>query len=207
MIFLRLLLIFNFATAELPSINYSWEQRTQYINRVFRAFEKAGYKIAPNAQEFLRTQSQYSCAAQTEQLKIQCLIQQATANCSTFRGGDTGSCELISDVIVSNIIEERSFIDRDELTKILSSEHSSRSQLMTAINGRYARLTADFLSATKGQCINPNAPCFAQQIDRFCNDRANTKKVSWQGCVGALIWFIGSNLKPTGDYRHVKKNL
>ena len=186
---------FPISSMSMPQVNYQISQRILYLEKAFNAFQRADNVFLSNTLRLLRNQNRYQCSAQSEQLRVQCLIQQSNQNCSEVKNTPRDVCNLVSDVIASNLIEEGSFITRQELGRILRNVRGTRDQLLTAINGRYARLTTDFYVDTVDRCPKRDAICLASGIDHFCLKRADQKTMSWQGCAGAILWFIGSNLK------------
>jgi hypothetical protein len=189
------LLSFGAKSQTMISADYSAPARVQYLNQAIMAFKVADKELINNTQQFLRNQNRYACSAQSEQLKIQCLIQQATASCEGGKKNLINECKIISDVVVSNLIEEKTMLPKNTLNKLLRSMSGSRDMMLNAINGRYARLTSDFILASKNKCHSLDETCLSAEINKFCTERSNRKTIAWQGCAGAIVWFIGSHIK------------
>jgi hypothetical protein len=177
-----------------PDAHYSSQNREQFLEKALIAFQNLESNFIHNTQQYLRSQNRYACSAQAEQLRIQCLIAQADVNCQASKKKYADSCVLVSDVIANNLIEERTFVDKVELVKIMNKLKGS-DQVMTALNSRYSRLTSDFILSLHGQCASQDLHCLSVEINRYCLKRANEKTMAWQGCAGAIVWFIGSNFK------------
>jgi hypothetical protein len=170
-----------------PPDRYSDSGRAEMLKDALTAFDQAPRSLAETNLHILRSQSQYNCSAGTQTLKVQCLMEVARNSCK----GQKPACMAIADVIISNISEEDTFVSKEEMHKILRHTHGRGDPAMLALNGRYARLTTDYMTATKDTCRGNDWPCLAAKINGFCLKISDEKKQSWQGCAGAIVWFIG----------------
>lgn len=170
---------------------YQQQARVNLLKQVFGAFSESAPEIAQNTQRMLRSQSRYACGSDSPSLKIQCLMEAAKAACNEQKNS-AANCLLISDVVISNIVEENSFITRRELQKILRRTRTAGDPALSALSGRYARLTADYMTVSGDACGGQEWGCLAEGIDKFCVQQSDDKKQSWQSCAGAIAWSIGS---------------
>lgn len=171
---------------------YETPERVAYINQLLEAFSRMKANELGNIWKFLRAQNRYACSSPIEQLRIQCLIDQARASCSSS-GKRRETCVLVSDVLANNMSEEKTFLTRNDLLRIVQKRKGGGDHVMNALNGRYGRLAVEFLAFDSSRCSGKAWNCLSPELDRFCMLKANHRDLGYQGCVGALAWYLGSH--------------
>ncbi len=185
------LLLGKVMAAEQP---YLEQSRRDYIASALQAFFEAGELEIANTQEYLDVAERNSCRASNSDLRTDCLLSYAARNCDAVANQrNAANCQFYSDVMVVNKLSQDAFITRSERYRILSSNSSDgRGAIEGRLQQKYARLVAHFSLTDAANCGNTDFSCLARSLDRFCLDYANTQSLSWQHCVGAAVWFMGT---------------
>ena len=78
----------------------------------------------------------------------------------------------------------------------MSKHKDYRSQIGKELLYKYAAIVAEFKISGEmedswfGEKLPPEKK-LAVGIKNFCSEFSNRQKISWQSCVGAVVWFIG----------------
>ena len=128
---------------------------------------------------------------------MECLIQEAKRHCNGIRQArEKKYCHLYADILVVNRLSESTFLDRGEKYRIMRKYKNYQKQIGKELLYRYAAIVAEFkISGEIRESwledeLPPNQK-LALGIRNFCSDYSNRNKMSWQSCVGAVVWFIG----------------
>jgi hypothetical protein len=93
----------------------------------------------------------------------------------------------VADVIVTNLLGERDFVDEPTRRALASRGEGFRRALGRELQRRYAELAAELaLSAELAADDLPGA------IDRFCVRRTRDVPITWPRCAAALVWYVGT---------------
>ena len=174
---------------------YLEQNRVAYIETVLQAFSKTRLQSLKNAQAYINVVERNNCQSSSSDLKVECLLSFAKNNC---RGvGINASrieCELYSDVIIVNKLSERAFVNRSERYRLLKNTRDDyRTVMDNRLQQKYAGLVAQFSLSKESKCDVKDFRCVAQGLDRFCLDYTNSQSLSWQYCISAALWFIGTS--------------
>jgi hypothetical protein len=186
------LLLFAAADAQARQ-PYLEDSREQYIASVLTAFNETDLNAILNTYRYLDVARRNNCRSSASDLRADCLLSYARKNCETAGNAlAVRHCELYSDVIVVNKLNEGVFISRSERFGIMKGKRGKyRDVLANRIQQKYARIVTHFSIAGGADCVGGNFNCLARELDKFCLDYANTESLSWQHCVGASLWMIG----------------
>ncbi|MEZ4269957.1 MAG: hypothetical protein R3C68_00490 [Myxococcota bacterium] len=132
------------------------------------------------------------CRSSFARLRVQCLIEIAHDNCRDRRGNAKDDCLLYSDVIVVNHLSEDEFISPEQRYRIMRDHRDYRPRLRTALDREYAALTTRLILSIDDICKADDYPCLSKHIDTFCLDYADKHNISWQYCVAAMLWSVGT---------------
>ncbi|MEC4674822.1 MAG: hypothetical protein VST68_11590 [Nitrospirota bacterium] len=189
---------------EAQSSIYEESRLQKYIEDTLDAILKADSKALTNADEYVQAIAQSRCSSSRLALRMECLIQEAKRYCNTIRQAtEQKDCHLYADVLVVNRLSEGAFLDRSEKYRIMSKYKDYRRQIGKELLYKYAAIVAEFKISGDieeswfAEELSPNQN-LAVGIRHFCSEFSNRNKISWQSCVGAVVWFIGIS-HPTAD--------
>jgi hypothetical protein len=150
-----------------------------------------------NTYSYIHVVETNNCRSSLSDLRAECLLSYAKRNCN-----ETGSvesrynCELYSDVIVVNTLSEKTFVERTERYRMLkNTDDDFRTAMASRLQQKYARIVTHFSLTKSSDCDKGNFDCLARGLDQFCLDYTNTQSLSWQHCMSASLWFIGTSKK------------
>lgn len=195
--------IFTFLATSMLSSNsyaekpYLEKNRTAYIASVLRAFSKTKSQNLLNTYKYINVVDNNNCRSSLSDLRVECLLNFASKNCS--EGSNTAlrdNCQLYSDIIVVNKLSEKTFLSRTERYKLTkTSGYDFRTAITNRLRQKYARLVTQFSLSKEANCDSGDFDCLAKGIDQFCLNYTNSQSLSWQYCMSASLWFIGTSKK------------
>lgn len=176
---------------------YLEKNRVAYIEKILKAFSETTMLNIYNTYSYIYVVEKNNCRSSMPDLRAECLLSYAKINC-----GETGSaelkhnCELYSDIIVVNKLSENIFVNRSERYHMLENTRDDfRTTLDTRLQQKYARIVTQFSLTEEADCESKDFGCLAKGLDQFCLDYTNTQSLSWQYCMSASLWFIGTSKK------------
>lgn len=176
---------------------YDQEARVAYIRDTLQAVIKAGPETLKDTYSYIDVMDRNQCRSAFHRLWVDCLIQVAKRNCRGRKLRTARhSCGLYSDVVVTNKLSEKHFVSSDEKYKIMKEHRNYRRELRKELRRRYARLATEFQLSGHASCKHDDNQCLAGGVDGFCFAYADTRNLSWQHCVAALTWFVGTSAPP-----------
>ena len=189
-----LLVLIVIAKQSLANEPYLDQNRQAYIASVLQAFGETSMLDISNTYEYISVAERNHCRSSLSDLRTDCLLSYARKNCATADNAESlSSCELYSDVIVVNKLSTKSFINRTERYRMLTNKKSDFREAMTnRLQQKYARIVTQFSMTDAADCRDTDFNCLSRGLDQFCLDYANTQSLSWQHCIGASLWFIGT---------------
>ena len=178
------------AQPALPSESqYQSDSRIHYIQDLLDALRATDPTSLRNARNYIHVIDQNTCRSSFSDLRTNCLLAAAKRNCRQRRAGRLARrrCRLVADVIVTNKLGEKAFIDSKTKYRIMSSRRDYRRQIRLELWRRYAELVTEFLLSEfhKGKQDQ-----LAAGIDGYCMRAVHQRGLSWQTCVAATSWFI-----------------
>ena len=174
---------------------YLDDNRVDYITSVLQAFSKTKSQDIFNAYRYISVVDNNNCRSSLSDLRVECLLSFADKNCKETSSAELkGRCQLYSDIIIVNKLSEKAFIDRTERYRILKNAgYDHRTAITNRLRQKYARIVTQFSLAEAANCDNEDFQCLAKGLDQFCLDYTNSQSLSWQYCVSATLWFIGTS--------------
>ena len=195
---MALITLFSLVLLEEAQSSIYEESRLQkYIEDTLDAVLKTDSTTLRNASEYVQAIAHSRCSSSRLALRIECLIQETKRYCHTIRPvTDQKDCHLYADLLVVNQLSEGEFLTSSEKYKIMSKYKDYRKQIGKELLYKYAGIVAEFKISGEmeeswfGEKFPPNKK-LAVGIKNFCSTFSNRNKISWQSCVGAVVWFIG----------------
>lgn len=174
---------------------YLTQDRVNYVEQVLSAIVNANIQSIYNTQSYINVVDRNNCTSSLSNLRAECLIQSASSNCQGLRSvSDKTQCELYSDIIVVNKLSENVFIPRSERYRILKNNTGdTREVIVNRLEQKYSRLVTQFSLSPMAECDSGDYRCLAEGLDTFCIEYSNKKDLSWQYCMSAIAWFIGTS--------------
>ena len=195
--YISVFLILVVSSSAYASKPYLEENRIAYISKVIQAFSETSMHNISNTYSYINVVENNNCRSSSSDLGTQCLVSYAKKNC--IEAGNAASrenCELYSDVIVVNKQSENIFVKRSERYRMLkNTDDDFRTAMATRLQQKYARIVAHFSLTEASECDEDDFECLAEGLDQFCLDYTNTQSLSWQHCMSASLWFIGTSKK------------
>ncbi len=180
---------------------YLKQSRVEYITGATEAFNNTKLQSIYNTESYIHAIDRNNCQSNLSSLRLECLVNYAKENCQSLRGKRAQmACQQYSDIIIVNKLSEAQFIDKSERYRI--AKNAAGGDVRTAMNARlqqkYARIATRFALSELSNCkdtkqADTSLECLADGIDNFCLDYTNRESLSWQYCVGALVWFLGTS--------------
>jgi len=175
---------------------YEQGNRKSYIQESLDALRHTDSKIVVDVHNYISAIERNNCRSSIESLKIECLLSAAKSNCEEKRTESLKKkCDLFSDIIVINKLSGKNFLSRRERYRMMKTSQNYRKTLLKELRRKYAEVATDFSLTNRSDCKSTDTKCLAEGIDQFCLGYADFKDLSWQYCVGALVWFIGTSEK------------
>lgn len=176
---------------------YLEENRAEYISIVLQAFNDTLINDIFNTHSYINVIENNSCRSSLSDLKVECLLSYAKNNCKEIRDAKLkSSCELYSDIIIVNKLSEKTFVSRTERYRMLkNTSYDFRTAMTNRLQQKYSRIVTEFYLTDGADCAEEDFDCLAKSLDRFCLDYTNTHSLSWQYCMSATLWFIGTSKK------------
>ena len=171
---------------------YERTDRIGYIQRMLDALRATDRTTLNNFRNYIHVVDQNRCRSAYTDLRTSCLLEAAKRNCYQKRGGRKArqKCRLVSDVIVTNKLGEKEFIDTQTKYRIMSAHKKYRQEVRKELWRRYAELVTEF--SLSGHYPGGGDE-LAAGIDGYCLRSMNQRGLSWQYCVAALAWFVGTS--------------
>jgi hypothetical protein len=174
---------------------YLEESRVTYIEKVLKAFRQTKLQNIINTYRYINAVEKNNCRSSLSDLKVECLLSFAKNNCSA--SGDPQSrdrCELYTDIVIVNKLSESVFIKRSERYRITrNTSDDFRTALTNKLRQKYGKIVAHFSLSPWSECLKEDFKCLAKGLDQFCLDYTNSQSLSWQYCISASLWFIGTS--------------
>ena len=169
--------------------------RVAYVEKALQAFSNTRLQKIMNTYRYINVVERNNCRSTLSDLKVQCLLSFARKNCSALNGEKhRENCRLYSDIVVVNKLSEHAFISRSERYHVTrNSGDDFRTALTNRLQQKYGKLVTQFSLTPWSECKKDDLKCLAAGLDQFCLDYTNAKSLSWQYCVSATVWFIGTS--------------
>jgi len=176
---------------------YQDENRITYTEKVLRAFDETKLSNLLNTYRYINVVDINNCRSSVSDLQVKCLLSHAEKNCNELPNQkQKRACEFYSDVIITNKLSEKAFISTSERYRISNmKEYSFRTAFENRLLQKYARIVTQFSLSNAANCENNDFHCLALALDQFCLDYTNSNSLSWQYCMSASLWFIGTSSK------------
>jgi hypothetical protein len=174
---------------------YAEPARVSKITRSMTAFKGPGAKEAENLSHYLSSLARGACRSDDDALLAACLVEQAKRNCASLSGGARNRCPALSDVIVTNVVNEKQFVSREERFALLqkSGATSFDAAYGKIVLRKYALIATEYLLTQPDCPVSSKNTCLARSIDEYCLKHADIRNLPWQGCVSSIIWFLGTS--------------
>jgi len=182
----------NYCLADKPYLDGN---RIEYIARTLKAFADTKLQNIFNTYRYLGVIDNNNCRSSISDLRVRCLLSYADKNCSEIKKTNLQkNCQLYSDIIVVNKLSEDTFIGRSERYRIANSkDYNFRTALENRLRQKYARIVTEFSLSDAASCKANDLECLAKGLDQFCLEYTNSQNLSWQYCMSASLWFIGTS--------------
>lgn len=193
--YISVFLMLVVSSSSYASKPYLEENRIAYISKVIQAFSETPMHNISNTYSYINVVENNNCRSSSSDLGTQCLMSYAKKNCiATGSAALRENCELYSDVIVVNKMSENIFVKRSERYRMLkNTDDDYRTAMANRLQQKYARIVAHFSLTEASDCGEDDFNCLAEGLDQFCLEYTNRQSLSWQYCMSASLWFIGTS--------------
>lgn len=174
---------------------YTKKRREDYIVKVLETFDLTNPEYIRNTYSYIGIVDQNNCKSSLSNLRVQCLMDFSAQNCRELKDSKAiRDCEYYSDIIIVNKLSENIFVSRSERYRMMkNASEDFRTVMANRLMQKYSRVVTEFSLSEFSSCRNKNFNCLAKGIDRFCLDFTNKQSLSWQYCMSAIVWFIGTS--------------
>lgn len=179
------------AHAEAPSPGR--EARVAYIAALLDAIAATDTTELTNTGNYIYTVERNKCQAPAESLHVGCLLEAAARNCAPHTGAARTRCDRASDVIVTNRLSERTFLPEDVRYALMERRRDYRVAIEHELQRRYAILVSELVTSPQFPGSGAGNTALAAGIEGYCRALASRRALSWQYCVAAAVWFIGTD--------------
>ena len=171
--------------------DYEPANRVLHINRLLEAVRQADKDMLANTEKYIQVIDRNNCRSAYTNLRTNCLLEATSRNCRQSRGRlAKKQCRLVSDVIVANKLGEKEFIDVKTKYRIMKTYKAYNQELKRVLWRKYAGLVLGFYLNLLQQDEDDK---LAEGIDQYCMLVGSRQRLSWQYCVAAMVWFIGTS--------------
>lgn len=178
------------ARGEAPSPGQ--DQRVAYVASLLEAIESSDRTELADTGNYLYAVERNKCQAPVESLHVSCVAEAAARNCLSRQGAARERCQRTSDVIATNRLSEKTFVPEDVRYEIMDKNRDYRPALERELHHRYAVVVAELVMSRHFPGSAAPTPALAAGIESYCRELAGTRALSWQYCVAAVVWFIGT---------------
>ena len=191
---LLLLFSFNFTFAATAD-SYKGENRISYLENAMKALKGAQRQGLQDTRRYIDLLQSNVCRASSPDLKLSCLLSQGKTYCGEQRDPNAKSgCQYYFDIMLINSLSQQSFLSKRERYAMMKKSGSSyEDSLQQALDHRYGALAAEFALSSHYECSDDQELCLATGVESFCSQVSKEGRMTWQTCVGALIWLIGTS--------------
>lgn len=174
---------------------YTKKRREEYIVTVLETFDLTKPELVQNTYRYIDIVDKNNCKSGLSSLRVRCLMDYSAQNCRELPDSKAiRDCEYYSDVIIVNKLSENIFVSRSERYRMMKNASEEFSTVMASrLMQKYSRVVTQYALSDYSSCRNKNFKCLAKGIDRFCLDYTNKQSLSWQYCMSAIVWFIGTS--------------
>ncbi len=172
---------------------YSSESRTHYIAQAIAALSDSPDEALRNLYRYIYVVERNGCRAPTESLRLDCMLEAARRNCKQPDASAHERCDRISDVMVINRLSESDFIPKRVAYQIMERQSDYRGALLDELRGQYAELVTELRTVSGEDQQLADAAKLSKAIDAYCVNHAPARNLTWQQCIGAIVWFIGTS--------------
>lgn len=192
-VFLLLCFLLFMTSSLLAKEIYTQPQRIKYLENVISSMRNTSLKTLEDAYEFLALVEKNQCRSSLERLRVMCLIESATKNCQARSTKSLrNQCKYYSDIAMINRFSEERLIPARKRYDIMRDHKDYRTHFLRELSYQQAVLATEFNLSQHLKCDSKRVHCLAKGIDQFCLEYSDKHSLSWQYCMGALVWFIGT---------------
>lgn len=167
-------------------------QRIAYIAGLLDALRTTEPAALANTSKYIAAVERNNCQSPEQSLRVGCLLEAAAQNCKQTEPARRDQCLRVSDVVITNRLSEQVFVPKDLRYEIMNKHGDYRTELQRELHRRYATLVAEFSMSARFPGSTAEATGLATGIEGYCRDTSGARDVSWQYCVAAVVWFIGT---------------
>lgn len=172
---------------------WTLEKRVLYISESIVLFLELDQDMVADAETFIKFANKTNCRSSNYDLKVQCFLDTVEKQCEKEIAGEEEfleECLQYYDILVINKLSESRFISSRERFKIIKKYGKEKNFMKNEFMKRYAALATSFSLSKHTSCFNRQDICFAESIDQFCLEKSDKGELTWQACVGSLVWFV-----------------
>jgi hypothetical protein len=130
------------------------------------------------------------CRAPEQSIRVGCLLEAVAQNCRQRDAASRERCQQISDVIVTNRLSEPIFIPKDVRYRLLNEQRDFKLALSRELRAQYALRVSEMMMSR--HFTDASEAALARGIDGYCSEVSGSRDLSWQYCVAAVVWFVGT---------------
>lgn len=180
------------ALADTPSLGARRDDRVAYITTLLEAIRASDPTMVANTAKYITAVERNNCRAPEQNLKVGCLLEAVAQNCRQRDAAARERCRRISDVIVTNRLSEPIFIPKDVRYNLLNEHRDFKLALSRELRAQYAIRVTELAMSRHFPGAGASDAQLAAGIDGYCTDVSGTRELSWQYCVAAIVWFVGT---------------
>lgn len=187
------------ALADAPPLAARREQRVAYIAKLLDAIRASDPTTVADMAKYITAVERNNCRAPEQNLRVGCLLEAVAQNCRQRDPVLRERCQRVSDLIVTNRLSEPIFIPKDVRYQLLNEHRDYKVALTRELRAQYAVRVAELSMSRHFPGVGAGEGALAAGIDGYCTDVSGTRELSWQYCVAAIVWFVGTEGAATGE--------
>jgi hypothetical protein len=180
------------AHAEAPTLGARRDERIAYIAKLLEAIRASDPTTVADTAKYITAVERNNCRAPEQNLRLGCLLEAVSQNCRQRDVAVRERCQRVSDVIVTNRLSEPIFIPKDVRYKLLNEHRDFKLALSRELRAQYAVRVVELTMSRHYPGKDASDAALAAGIDGYCTTAAGTRELSWQYCVAAIVWFVGT---------------
>jgi hypothetical protein len=169
------------------------QDRVLYVAGLIDAIRATPATQLADTARYLAAVERNKCQAPEQSVRVGCILEAAAQSCGGAAPDARDRCHKVSDVIAANRLGAAVFVPRDKRFELMSKYHDSKKALDRELRAQYALRVAEFVLSKHFPGSGANSEGLAAGIEAYCRDVADTRDLSWQYCVAAVVWFVATD--------------
>lgn len=169
------------------------QDRVRYVAALIDAVRATPPTQLADTARYLAAVERNKCQAPEQSVRVACILEAAAQSCRGAAPDARDRCLKVSDVIAANRLGAAVLVPRDKRFELMTKYHDSKKALDRELRAQYALRVAELVLSKHFPGSGASSEALAAGIEAYCRDVADTRDLSWQYCVAAVVWFVATD--------------